>query len=126
MDTNGKLNKENTVCFFAHKTELTKEEDICLNNVIISEFKDDNNLYFLSNEHYYQAYKFANENIKEEFKDSKKDIFKTAFEEVRQAPDCTSCKTAARKYEKELENYWNKDKWTNGQKDVRSPYGIWG
>ena len=33
----------------------------------------------------------------------KKDIFKTAFEEVRQAPDCTSCKTAARKYEKELE-----------------------
>jgi len=75
--------KENTVYFYDYVSELTKQEDICLNNFEISEFKDNNGLSFLTNEHYYQANKFAVENIKEEFKNSKGDKFKSAFEEIR-------------------------------------------
>ena len=77
------LDKENTVYFYDFVTELTIEGDICLNNFEISEFKDNNGLSFLTNEHFYQAHKYANENIKEEFKISKAEQFKAAFEEIR-------------------------------------------
>lgn len=75
--------KENTVYFYDYVTELTKKEDICLNNFEISEFKDNNGLTFLTNEHFYQAHKFLAENIKEEFKNSHEEKFKAAFEEIR-------------------------------------------
>lgn len=75
--------KENTVYFYDYVTELTKQEDICLNNFEVSEFKDNNGVTFLTNEHYYQAHKFAVENIKDEFKDSKAEQFRAAFEEIR-------------------------------------------
>lgn len=75
--------KENTVYFYDFVTELTLKEDICLNNFEISEFKDNNGVTFLTNEHYYQAHKFSIENIKDEFRNSHEEKFKAAFEEIR-------------------------------------------
>ena len=34
------------------------------------------------------------------------------------------CKKAARAFEKEVENEWNKEKWQNGQKDVAMKRGL--
>ena len=78
-----KQDKENTVYFYDYVTELTTEGDICLNNFEISEFKDNNGVVFITNEHFYQAHKWTLENIKEEFKNSKAEAFKAAFEEIR-------------------------------------------
>lgn len=75
--------RDKTVYFYDYVTELCVAEDICLNNFEISEFKDNNGVSFLTNEHYYQAHKFLEENIKEEFKSSHQEKFKAAFEEIR-------------------------------------------
>jgi hypothetical protein len=77
------MDKETTVYFYDYVTELTKQEDICLNNFEISEFKDEKGLTFLTNEHYYQAHKFESCNIKDEFKHSFEEKFLAAFEEIR-------------------------------------------
>jgi len=77
------MDRENTVYFYYYVTESTIKEDICLNNFEISEFKDRDGLTYLTNEHYYQAHKFELGNIKEEFKSSKADQFKAAFDEIR-------------------------------------------
>ena len=43
---------------------------------------------------------------------------------IRLCPDPLSCKQAARKFEIELENEWNKEKWQNGYKDYIMRRGL--
>jgi predicted NAD-dependent protein-ADP-ribosyltransferase YbiA (DUF1768 family) len=77
------LDKENTVYFYDYVTELTRQSDICLNNFDVSPFVDNNGLSYLTCEHYYQAFKFTQECLKEEFRNSHEEKFKNAFEQIR-------------------------------------------
>lgn len=42
----------------------------------------------------------------------------------RLCPDPLKCKKAARAFEKEFENEWNKEKWSNGHKDYIMRRGL--
>ena len=69
------VDKENTVYFYDYETELTKKEDLCLNNFAISEFTGLDDFKYLTAEHYYQCHKFDDFNAHENFK--------KAFQEIR-------------------------------------------
>lgn len=73
------VDKDNTIYFYDYESELTKKEHIYLNNFALSPLVDPaTNSYYLTVEHYYQANKFDNFALHEEFKE--------AFEKIRYFP----------------------------------------
>ena len=119
-----------TIYFYDNETDLVKKEHIFLNNFDPSPFLDDQNLSFFSVEHYYQVYDFTNIQA-HKFDDFSKEHFQSAFEEIRSiifyirtAETPLICKKAARKYEDQFKEIWDKEAWQCGRKETIMKKGL--
>ena len=108
-----------TIYFYDCANDLCKEEHIFLNNFDVSPIKDDNGKAYNTVEHYYQAHKFDNFTLNEDYE--------RVFEEIRTVETPLACKKLARKYEDEFQEkgVYEKEKWESGYKVEVMERGVW-
>lgn len=103
------VESDNVIWFYDQVSERTKEENIYLNNFAESKFTDQDNISYLSVEHYYQAHKFSDFSV---------EGFKDIFNEINNAENADKCKKLSRKYTKSIDpKLWNKEEWDKTKKE---------